>query len=986
MSKHLNFEYDLPHQTEAVNSVLNCFGGTFPTQIREVFSNPIIINDREQINRNIEKIRQEKKLFSIPKKYKTKLKEGEERESLILDIHMETGTGKTYTYTKTIFELNKEKGINKFIVVVPTLSIKAGTVNFLTSDSSRRHFRDIYGKNINCLVVQSKEGKKGNKKSFPQEVKEYVNKDLHDKNDINVLVINQGMINSKTIQEEKYDMEIFDKFSSCLEGIAGTNPVIIIDEPHKFKEKNKTWTNIFKFNPQLIIRYGATFDSEFYDLIYSLDSVKSFNDDLIKGIVVEIEESESGKNEKITLKSATSKEAVFSYVNDLGKETSFSVGKGEQLHPSIIGLTIEELNTKRVLLSNGYEMIVKDKGSINPVSYSESMQEKLMKDAIAKHFELEEKYMKDISPRIKPMTLFFIDNIDSYRNENKNEESLRIYFEKVLESFLKDKIEKLGKKGYKGEYKEYLEKSLTNISKCHGGYFSKDNNDSDENVEKEIDEILHDKETLLDIDNPRRFIFSKWTLREGWDNPNIFVICKLRGSGSDTNKLQEVGRGLRIPVNEYMYRVTDREHFLHYFVDFTEKDFVGKLVKEMNDGKLVKEDLNTLSDELLEKISKSANRTSDEIFDELRDLKIIDRKSNFINDGYSELLKRYPELFDELKLNKIIDSRKGKNQNYIHIRKEKYETFKKLWEELNSKVIIKYDLKNNDELQNILNDMIMGVEFNENGIRTSIHTSKKGENITFDSQDSLYTHEISINTLTYKEFLLELEKLMNIPINMLHKMFVYLSENKKIEINSSVYKSVDINRYLSHNTIRKIKAEYIKYMIENSYTKMKVNKMKVNYEKVDTALHPTKLTDSVGNPLTNILASDFGIASSDKKAPDNYLYDEIFYDTPQEQQNIENPVRDITLFAKIPKNSIKIPVIGGGTYSPDFAYILKRENGDEDLNLIIESKGKEMLNSEEEMKIACAEELFKNCLGKDIKIKFDTQLKSDRIKDIIERH
>ncbi|MGL5123668.1 MAG: type III restriction-modification system endonuclease [Fusobacteriaceae bacterium] len=980
MSKHLNFEYDLPHQTEAVNSVLNCFEETIKNYEREVYSNPIIINNREQININIEKIRQEKNLFSIPKKYKTKLKNGES-EPLILDIHMETGTGKTYTYTKTIFELNKEKGINKFIIVVPTLSIKAGTVNFLTSSSSRRHFRDVYDKNINCLIVQSKEGKKGNKNYFPQEIKEFINKDLHDKNDINVLVINQGMINSKTVQEQKYDIEIFGKFSDCISGIAGTNPVIIIDEPHKFKENNKTWANILKFEPQLIIRYGATFDDNFYDLIHSLDSVKAFNDDLIKGIVVEIEESESGKNEKITLKSTTSKEAIFSYVNDLGKETSFSVGKGEQLHSSIIGLSIDELNTKRVLLSNGYEM--KIKASINPFSYSESIQEKLMKDSITKHFELEEKYMKDISPRIKPMTLFFIDNISSYRNENKNEEHLRIYFEQVLESFLKEKIKMLEKEGYKGEYKEYLEKSLADISKCHGGYFAKDNNDSDENVEKEINEILHDKEALLDIDNPRRFIFSKWTLREGWDNPNIFVICKLRGSGSDTNKLQEVGRGLRIPVNEYMYRVTDREHFLHYFVDFTEKDFVGKLVGEINNSKLVREDLTILSDEFIVKIAKLENKTTDDIFDELRELKIIDRKSNFIKDGYLKLKEKYPELFDEVKSNKIIDQRKGKTPNYIHIRKEKYETFKKLWEELNSKVIIKYDFKNNNELQNILNEMIMGVEFFENGITTSIHTLKKGEDgkdVTFESQDSLYTQEVSVNTLTYKEFLLELEKLINIPLNMLHQMFIYLSENKKTEVNTNISKRMDINRYLNHSTIKKIKANYIKYMIENSYTKMKVN-----YEKVDTEVHPTKLTDNIGNPLSRISASDFGTTSSEKKAPNNYLYDEIFFDSEIERENIENSVRDITLFAKIPKNSIRIPVIGGGTYSPDFAYILRREDGKEDLNLIIESKGKEMLNPEETMKIVCAEKLFKSYLGKDIKIKFDTQLRSDRIRDIIQK-
>ncbi len=123
---------------------------------------------------------------------------------------------------------------------------------------------------------------------------------------------------------------------------------------------------------------------------------------------------------------------------------------------------------------------------------------------------------------------------------------------------------------------------MTDISAIHGGYFSKDNSEKDEAIEKEINEILHDKQAMLDLENPRRFIFSKWTLREGWDNPNVFQICKLRSSGSEISKLQEVGRGLRLPVNEYGNRVKDEQFYLNYFVDFTESDFVDKLVSEIN--------------------------------------------------------------------------------------------------------------------------------------------------------------------------------------------------------------------------------------------------------------------------------------------------------------------------------------------------------------------------------------------------------------------
>ncbi|MGC8735156.1 MAG: type III restriction-modification system endonuclease, partial [bacterium] len=154
-------------------------------------------------------------------------------------------------------------------------------------------------------------------------------------------------------------------------------------------------------------------------------------------------------------------------------------------------------------------------------------------------------------------------------------------------------------------YKKYLEKTLQNISKTHGGYFSKDNIEDDEKIEQEINEILHDKQAMLDLENPRRFIFSKWTLREGWDNPNVFQICKLRSSGSEISKLQEVGRGLRLPVNEYGNRVKDEQFYLNYFVDFTESDFVEKLVNEINEksGAISSESIpEKLDDNMIKKI------------------------------------------------------------------------------------------------------------------------------------------------------------------------------------------------------------------------------------------------------------------------------------------------------------------------------------------------------------------------------------------------
>ena len=181
------------------------------------------------------------------------------------------------------------------------------------------------------------------------------------------------------------------------------------------------------------------------------------------------------------------------------------------------------------------------------------------------------------------------------------------------------------------------------------GYFSKDNSEKDEAIEKEINEILHDKQAMLDLDNPRRFIFSKWTLREGWDNPNVFQICKLRSSGSDISKLQEVGRGLRLPVNEYGYRAKDEQFYLNYFVDFTESDFVDKLVNEINEksGAISIEDIpEKLSDDIVKKICELYKTTEDDLFEILDDNNVVTRSNKFKEGGFDFIKHNYPKIFE----------------------------------------------------------------------------------------------------------------------------------------------------------------------------------------------------------------------------------------------------------------------------------------------------------------------------------------------------
>lgn len=304
-------------------------------------------------------------------------------------------------------------------------------------------------------------------------------------------------------------------------------------------------------------------------------------------------------------------------------------------------LIIENLNKSAVILSNGLELKKGDK--INPHSYAETLQETMITKAISRHFELEKQFLtRDV--KIKPLTLFFIDNIEEYRNTEG-------YLRKTVEQCIKAEVEKLLKTETDTFYKNYLEKTLVDISKTHGGYFSKDNSEKDEAIEQEVFEILHDKQAMLSLDNPRRFIFSKWTLREGWDNPNVFQICKLRSSGSEISKLQEVGRGLRLPVNEYGNRVKDEQFYLNYFVDFTESNFVDQLVNEINEksGAISFEDVpEKISEQMIKQIlEKYPNiQDEDELIDDLVENKVMKASHKFLDGGFEYIKSNFPLIFE----------------------------------------------------------------------------------------------------------------------------------------------------------------------------------------------------------------------------------------------------------------------------------------------------------------------------------------------------
>lgn len=815
---------------------------------------------------------------------------------------------------------------------------------------------------------------------MPESVTQFVNASHGDKSKIHVLVINQGMINSPTIQEERFDRALLgEKYDRAINALAGINPVVIIDEPHKFPQTGKTWKSISNLKAQFTLRYGATFKNEYKNLIYHLTAVDAFNQDLVKGVTAYVETLSGNDNAKLTLKSLDGKEAEFE-LSENGTKTPYILGNNDSLssiHSAIHSLNIEKLNKTTLVLSNGIEL--KKGESINPYSYLESLQDSMIQKAIKEHFKLERELLTR-SPRIKPLTLFFIDDIEGYRDGNELAGSLKTQFETwvlaIAKSYLAKETDPF--------YKQYLQRTIKDVSLTHGGYFSKDNTGNDEKIEAEINEILHDKESLLSLDNPRRFIFSKWTLREGWDNPNVFQICKLRSSGSTTSKLQEVGRGLRLPVNEHMAREKTDDFRLNYYVDFTEKDFVAELTQEINETSVSEVEPELLTNDLVEQIKGFYDVSKRELSNQLYDQNLIDDDEKFLEGGYQALKDLYPNAFaQKLKKGKVVNKSKEDTKAKTKVRIGKYEELKELWELINQRAILEYQFEDEGNfyeklLMDYLKQEITANNFSKTGLVTKvsklhIHNNQAGYQSVYDDEEDF----AKISTMSYGSFLRQLSEKTYIKLPTLHKAFVTLKHLKDKD-----EQGLDINDYLNVQTIRKFADGIRSYLLHNA-----MQKFEVSYNVISNKVHPTSYTDSDGQPYSEIKSSNLGKHYDKAKPSDDFLFEDIFYDSPLEKQNMKEQIKSVTVFSKIPSKSIRIPVSGGESYSPDFAYVVETDGG-QTLNLIVETKGTNSsydLRSTEQRKIKHAEKLFRQMKADGFNVSFDTQFQDDLVKDIIKQ-
>ncbi len=777
----LILQQQLPHQQKAIDAVIDVFKDAYIAAPVQFYENPAFSLKDTQISNNIKVLQK-----SLPLEYRSSIPVSE-CGYLNLDIKMETGTGKTYVYTKAIFELHKKYGFNKFIIAVPSLAIKAGTEQFLNEPYARRHFTDGcgYGAEIETLVLEAPKNKKKERSYFPSVVSDFVKGSCQNTKKIYVLLVNMQLLtNGKMLARDDYDYGV-EGFYRPFDALASTKPMVIIDEPHRFSRDQKAFKVILdEIKPQAIIRFGATFPEtatgrgknkitikDYQNLLYDLNACASFNQGLIKGIAKEHLEPVSKKEEKVKITSIDSKEAVhFQYKKKGETAKNFTLKKGDSL--SIVseafeGITISAIGRTCVEFSNG---LIKTSGEELEVDiYMTSYQEQMLRLALQRHFETEKANFCNRNYKIKTLALFFIDDITSYRaSENGKKPYLLTMFEELLKEQMEQVIASLD--GRDTEYKAYLEASLADLGACHAGYFSQDNSDSDEDIAKEVDVILHGKKQLLsfknkdDSPNTLRFLFSKWTLKEGWDNPNVFTIAKLRSSGSENSKLQEAGRGLRLPVDENGNRISNEEFTLNYIVDFTEADFAQKLVDQIN-GELPQ--ASAVSEERLEAVAKKLGRTSDDLFDELYGKRYIDRHNNIKPETRDAFFAEYPDFAAGLSAGKIKDRNKEKPKP-VKIRKEVYNEIKELWENINHRYLLFYD----DDLNDNIEDVVLGL-FEKPGVFTDLVMRSERDKIGSAGAEMNAVRETGVQyvihkTMPYNVFLKRISAATSLPIKVLH--------------------------------------------------------------------------------------------------------------------------------------------------------------------------------------------------------------------------
>ncbi|RLA84517.1 MAG: type III restriction endonuclease subunit R, partial [Epsilonproteobacteria bacterium] len=565
----IKFESDLNYQNNAINSIVNIFEGqeicqsnfSIQRQDKHLLQRSLSDYDELGIGNRLELLDDELLTNIQNIQLKNGLPQSKKLNSMDFSVEMETGTGKTYVYLKSIFEMNKKYGFTKFIIVVPSIAIKEGTKK--TLDITTEHFKGIFDNvNYDHFIYDS---------SNLEQVRDFATS-----SDIRIMVINiDAFKKSFTDPEKDTKANIIHRQNDRLNGqkpiefIASTNPIVIIDEPQSVDNTDKSKVAIETLNPLCRLRYSATHIDK-HNLMYKLDSIDAYEQKLVKQIEVanvKLDEAHNNAYIKVMSIKANPRSAKIEIdINNSGRTSRktitinsrsdlYELSKGRDVYDgyTINDIYIEEDN-EYIEFGNG--VIVKLKEVVGDID-NDSIKRLQIRKTIEEHLDKELR----LNPKgIKVLSLFFLDRVSNYRQYDEEKNPINGKFANWFE----EEYLAISKKAKYNTLFNDIKNFDDNVKTIHNGYFSTDKKgvlkDSSSNVKGELkgnkdDEdtfslIMKDKEKLLSFESPLRFIFSHSALKEGWDNPNVFQICTLNETNSVMKKRQEIGRGLRICVNQ----------------------------------------------------------------------------------------------------------------------------------------------------------------------------------------------------------------------------------------------------------------------------------------------------------------------------------------------------------------------------------------------------------------------------------------------------
>lgn len=903
---------------------------------------------------------------------------------LKLTIEMETGTGKTYTYIRTMFELNKLYGWCKFIVVVPSIAIREGVVK--SFEVMQDHFAQEYGKRIQFFEYDSKHLKKID--AFASD------------NNLHVMIINTQAFNARGADARRIYMEL-DEFQSRkpINVIAQTHPILIIDEPQTVlgsNKKNATREKLTEFNALFTLLYSAT-HREVFNMVYRLDAMDAYNKKLVKKIAVKGVEQigTTGTNGFIYLEDIeVSKEdyprARLSFEqktkNGIKRVTKW-VDEGFNLYERSGELVSYENNfivstidgaDRFIAFNNGLKLPV---GGVIGAVHEEALRRIQIRETIQSHFETERKLFER---GIKVLSLFFIDHVANYRQYKADGTTSLGTYAKIFEEEYAELVEEqLSDLVNDPKYKDYLKKY--SAEQVHAGYFSKDKKghfkDSKLGVENKEDSdtftlIMKDKERLLSFDEPVRFIFSHSALKEGWDNPNVFQICTLKNSDNETKKRQEVGRGMRLCVNQRGERQdgdalgNEGVHDVNVLTIIASEsydDFAKKLQTEIAEavttrpkhvnaqlftGLKIKRNDNTsftlttdqseaINDALLQSGYRKKTALTSKFYEDVaKKTFALDLLEDFGEDAATVVTAVQEALNSVFNTNALrpVNARKLKDAKF---RNDKFnKEFKELWDKISAKTFYTVDFKADEFITSAINHINEKLEVSIVHIKVS-----SGSMSAIDSKEALETGKAMTKQSEHRDNTVSV--VGAVKYDLIGKLVETTSLTRKV-----------IVQILSR--IRADKFELFKKNPEEFIIKVSnlINETKaftviqhIAYKKLDKTYETSIFTE----------ASIRGEVGVNAIKSTKSLYDLVVVDSLGIEKNfVENleKSQEVVVYTKLPRGFyINTPV---GRYNPDWAIVFDGEV--KHVYFIAETKGSNdsaQLRPVEQTKIECARKHFK---------------------------